>query len=118
MNLYKKTIKNSTMKFKTYNCIASSKKNAFKILKEKAPDLVAINFYYINKNLEDKLPNDIKRTILFTKIAYENENKRELTSTERKHYNYMKALLDDDFNRFIRAKVYCFKGAHGYKFII
>ena len=106
------------MKFKIYNCIASSKKEAFRILKEKAPKLVAINYYYMNNRMLEHLPNDIKRTILFTKIAYKNENNRELTSTETKYLNYMKDLLDNDFNRFVRAKVYCFKGNHGYRFLI
>ena len=53
-----------------------------------------------------------------TKIAYKNENNRELTSTETKYLNYMKDLLDNDFKRFVRAKVYCFKGNHGYRFLV
>lgn len=106
------------MKFKIYNCIASSKKEAFRILEEKAPDLVAINYYYMNNRMLEHLPSDIKRTILFTKIAYKNKDNRELTSTETKYLNYMKDLLDNDFNRFVRAKVYCFKGNHGYRFLI
>ena len=106
------------MKFKIYNCIASTKKEAFRVLKEKAPDLVAINYYYMNNRMIDHLPSDIKRTVLFTKIAYKNENNRELTSTETKYLNYMKDLLDNDFDRFVRAKVYCFKGNQGYRFLI
>ena len=106
------------MKFKIYNCIASSKKEAFRILKEKAPELVAINYYYMHNRMLEQLPSDIKRTILFTKIAYKNENIRELTSTETKYLNYMKDLLDNDFDRFVRAKVYCFKGNHGYRFLV
>ena len=106
------------MKFKIYNCIASTKKEAFRILKEKASDLVAINYYYMNNRMIDHLPSDIKRTVLFTKIAYKNEDIRELSTTETKYLNYMKDLIDDDFNRFVRAKVYCFKGNHGYQFLI
>ena len=106
------------MKFKIYNCIASTKKEAFGILKEKSPELIAINYYYMNNRMLEHLPSDIKRTILFAKIAYKNENNRELTSTETKYLNYMKDLLDNDFNRFVRAKVYCFKGNHGYRFLI
>ena len=106
------------MKFKIYNCIASTKKEAFRILKEKAPKLIAITYYYMNNRMLEHLPSDIKQTILFTKIAYKNENNRELTSTETKYLNYMKDLLDNDFKRFVRAKVYCFKGNHGYRFLV